>query len=49
MAIEGNKLTRFKLNEGGDAIGRDAICYFKYKVRYHDITLYRSDCEPVNI
>jgi PQQ-dependent dehydrogenase (s-GDH family) len=37
--LKGNKLIRLKLNEKGDKIIGDTICYFKNKVRYRDIAI----------
>ena len=37
--LKGNKLIRLKLNDSGDKIVGDTICYFKNKLRYRDIAL----------
>ena len=37
--LKGNKLIRLKLNNSGDGIVGDTICYFKNKLRYRDIAL----------
>jgi PQQ-dependent dehydrogenase (s-GDH family) len=37
--LKGNKLVRLKLNDRGDQIMGDTICYFKNKLRYRDIAL----------